>query len=140
MAEFKDISPNAPWPEKALNWIDNRFPLSKLYKEHLSEYYAPKNFNFLYFFGVLSMLVLVIQIVTGIFLVMHYKPDANTAFASVEYIMRDVPWGWLIRYMHSTGASAFFIVVYMHMFRGLIYGSYRQPQFVVHHVRRFGAE
>ena len=93
MAEFKDISPNAPWPEKALNWIDNRFPLSKLYKEHLSEYYAPKNFNFLYFFGVLSMLVLVIQIVTGIFLVMHYKPDANTAFASVEYIMRDVQIG-----------------------------------------------
>ena len=131
MAEFKDISPNAPWPEKALNWIDNRFPLSKLYKEHLSEYYAPKNFNFLYFFGVLSMLVLVIQIVTGIFLVMHYKPDANTAFASVEYIMRDVPWGWLIRYMHSTGASAFFIVVYMHMFRGLIYGSYRKPRELV---------
>jgi len=102
MAEFKEISPNAPLADKALNWVDNRFPLSKLYKEHLSEYYAPKNFNFLYFFGVLSMLVLVIQIVTGIFLVMHYKPDAATAFASVEYIMRDVPWGWLIRYMHST--------------------------------------
>jgi ubiquinol-cytochrome c reductase cytochrome b subunit len=131
MAEFKEISPNAPMAEKALNWVDNRFPLSKLYKEHLSEYYAPKNFNFLYFFGVLSMLVLVIQIVTGIFLTMHYKPDAATAFASVEYIMRDVPWGWLIRYMHSTGASAFFVVVYMHMFRGLIYGSYRKPRELV---------
>ena len=125
MAEFKDVPPNAPAAEKALNWIDNRFPLSKLFKEHMSEYYAPKNFNFLYFFGVLSMVVLVIQILTGIFLVMHYKPDADEAFASVEYIMRDVPWGWLIRYMHSTGASAFFVVVYMHMFRGLIYGSYR---------------
>ena len=131
MAEFKDISPNAPVADKALNWIDNRFPLSKLFKEHMSEYYAPKNFNLLYIFGVLSLLVLVIQIVTGIFLVMHYKPDAAVAFASVEYIMRDVPWGWLIRYMHSTGASAFFIVVYMHMFRGLIYGSYRKPRELV---------
>ena len=120
MAEFKEISPDASNGEKLLNWVDNRFPLSQLYKEHLSEYYAPKNFNFFYFFGALSILVLVIQIVTGIFLVMHYKPDAAVAFASVEYIMRDVPWGWLIRYMHSTGASAFFIVVYMHMFRGLI--------------------
>ncbi|RZL55686.1 MAG: cytochrome bc complex cytochrome b subunit, partial [Variovorax sp.] len=91
-------------------------------------YYAPKNFNFWYIFGSLAMLVLVIQIVTGIFLVMHYKPDAAQAFASVEYIMRDVPWGWLIRYMHSTGASAFFVVVYLHMFRGLIYGSYRKPR------------
>jgi len=131
MADFKEIPSDAPLADKALNWIDNRFPLSKMYKEHLSEYYAPKNFNFLYFFGVLSLLVLVIQIVTGIFLVMHYKPDAATAFASVEYIMRDVPWGWLIRYMHSTGASAFFIVVYMHMFRGLIYGSYRKPRELV---------
>jgi ubiquinol-cytochrome c reductase cytochrome b subunit len=103
--------------------------------EHLSEYYAPKNFNFWYFFGSLAMLVLVIQIVTGIFLVMHYKPDASlnangvpVAFASVEYIMRDVPWGWLIRYMHSTGASAFFVVVYLHMFRGMLYGSYRKPR------------
>jgi ubiquinol-cytochrome c reductase cytochrome b subunit len=128
MAEMKEISPNAALSEKALNWVDNRFPASKLYKEHLSEYYAPKNFNFWYFFGSLALLVLVIQIVTGIFLVMHYKPDANLAFASVEYIMRDVPWGWLVRYMHSTGASAFFVVVYMHMFRGLIYGSYRKPR------------
>ena len=131
MAHFKVISPNAPLGEKLLNWVDNRFPASKLYKEHLSEYYAPKNFNFWYFFGSLAMLVLVIQIVTGIFLVMHYKPEASMAFASVEYIMRDVPWGWLIRYMHSTGASAFFVVVYMHMFRGLIYGSYRQPRELV---------
>jgi len=131
MAEFKEISPDAPLSQKALNWVDNRFPLSKLYNEHMAEYYAPKNFNFWYFFGSLALLVLVIQIVTGIFLVMHYKPDANVAFASVEYIMRDVPWGWLIRYMHSTGASAFFVVVYLHMFRGLIYGSYRKPRELV---------
>ena len=138
MAEFKEVSPNAPAGEKLLNWIDNRFPLSKMYKEHLSEYYAPKNFNFWYFFGSLALLVLVIQIVTGIFLVMHYKPDASlneagvpVAFASIEYIMRDVPWGWLIRYMHSTGASMFFVVVYLHMYRGLIYGSYRKPRELV---------
>ncbi|NMM12256.1 MAG: cytochrome bc complex cytochrome b subunit [Rhodoferax sp.] len=128
MAEFHEISPNAPAGEKLLNWVDNRFPASKLFKEHMSEYYAPKNFNIWYVFGSLSLLVLVIQIVTGIFLVMHYKPDAALAFASVEYIMRDVPWGWLIRYMHSTGASAFFVVVYLHMFRGLMYGSYRKPR------------
>ncbi len=114
-----------------LGWIDRRFPLSSLWKQHLSEYYAPKNFNFWYFFGSLAMLVLVIQIATGIVLVMHYKPDAALAFASVEYIMRDVPWGWLIRYLHSTGASAFFIVVYLHMFRGLLYGSYRKPRELV---------
>ncbi len=131
MAQFKEISPNAGYGEKMMNWVDNRFPASTLYKEHLSEYYAPKNFNFWYFFGALALLVLVIQIVTGIFLVMHYKPDANLAFASVEYIMRDVPWGWLVRYMHSTGASAFFVVVYLHMFRGLIYGSYRKPRELV---------
>ena len=118
-----------------LEWVDARFPATKLWREHLSEYYAPKNFNFWYFFGSLAMLVLGIQIVTGIFLVMHYKPDAAlnasgvpVAFASVEYIMRDVPMGWIIRYMHSTGASAFFIVVYLHMFRGLLYGSYRKPR------------
>ena len=128
MAEFHEISPNAPAADKLLNWVDNRFPASKLFKEHMSEYYAPKNFNFFYIFGGLSVLVLVIQIVTGIFLTMHYKPDAALAFGSVEYIMRDVPWGWLIRYMHSTGASAFFVVVYLHMFRGLIYGSYRKPR------------
>jgi ubiquinol-cytochrome c reductase cytochrome b subunit len=112
-----------------LTWVDARFPLMSNWKAHLSEYYTPKNFNFWYFFGSLAMLVLVIQIVTGIFLVMHYKPDALKAFESVETtIMRDVPYGWVIRYMHSTGASAFFVVVYMHMFRGLMYGSYRKPR------------
>lgn len=111
-----------------LGWVDARFPLTSSWKAHISEYYAPKNFNFWYFFGSLAMLVLVMQIITGIFLTMHYKPDAVLAFASVESIMRDVPWGWLIRYMHSTGASMFFVVVYLHMFRGLIYGSYRAPR------------
>jgi len=112
-------------------WIDERFPMTSLWKEHVSEYYAPKNFNFWYYFGSLAMFVLVLQIVTGIFLTMHYKPDAAQAFVSVEYIMRDVPGGWLIRYLHSTGASAFFIVVYLHMFRGLLYGSYRKPRELV---------
>ena len=111
-----------------VTWVDQRFPLMENWKAHLSEYYAPKNFNFWYFFGSLAMLVLVIQIVTGIFLTMHYKPDAAKAFESVEYIMREVPWGWLVRYMHSTGASMFFIVIYLHMFRSLIYGSYRKPR------------
>ncbi|MGE4125951.1 MAG: cytochrome bc complex cytochrome b subunit [Pusillimonas sp.] len=114
-----------------LGWIDRRFPLTKLFKEHMSEYYAPKNFNFWYFFGSLALLVLVIQIVTGIFLVMNYKPDGALAFNSVEFIMREVPWGWLIRYMHSTGASMFFVVVYLHMLRGLFYGSYRKPRELV---------
>ncbi len=114
--------------EKLMNWVDERFPLTSSYKAHLSEYFAPKNFNFWYFFGSLALLVLVIQIVSGIFLTMHYKPDAALAFASVEYIMRDVDYGWLIRYIHSTGASMFFVVVYLHMFRGVIYGSYRQPR------------
>lgn len=132
MAEFKEISPNASAGAKVTNWFENRFPTAfDAYKVHMSEYYAPKNFNFWYIFGSLALVVLVIQIVTGIFLVMHYKPDASLAFASVEYIMRDVPWGWLIRYMHSTGASAFFVVVYLHMFRGLIYGSYRKPRELV---------
>ena len=112
----------------AIVWIDARFPLVKLYKEQLADYYAPKNFNFWYYFGSLAMLILVMQIVTGIFLTMNYKPDAKFAFASVEYIMRDVSWGWLIRYMHSTGASMFFLVVYLHMMRGLMYGSYRKPR------------
>ncbi len=127
----KQLPADAPIADKALNWVDARFPLSATWKAHLSEYYAPKNFNFLYVFGSLALLVLVIQIVTGIFLVMHYKPDAALAFASVEYIMRDVPWGWLVRYMHSTGASAFFVVVYIHMLRGLLYGSYRKPRELV---------
>lgn len=111
-----------------LTWVDQRFPLIQLWREHLAEYYAPKNFNFWYYFGSLAMVVLGLQIVTGIFLTMHYKPDAAQAFASVEYIMRDVPLGWLIRYMHSTGATAFFVVVYLHMFRALMYGSYRKPR------------
>lgn len=131
MAEFKEAPANATLAVKVLTWVDNRFPATKLYEEHLGAYYAPKNFNFWYFFGSLALLVLVIQILTGIFLVMHYKPDAALAFASVEYIMRDVPWGWLVRYMHSTGASAFFVVVYLHMFRGLLYGSYRKPRELV---------
>ena len=111
-----------------LQWVDERFPLSALWKSHVSEYYAPKNFNFWYYFGSLALLVLAIQIVSGIFLTMNYKPDAQQAFQSVEYIMRDVEWGWLIRYIHSTGASMFFIVIYLHMFRGLLYGSYRKPR------------
>ena len=132
MADFKEISPNASAGAKLTNWFENRLPTAfDAYRVHMSEYYAPKNFNFWYIFGSLAMLVLVIQIVTGIFLVMHYKPDAALAFGSVEYIMRDVPWGWLIRYMHSTGASAFFVVVYLHMFRGLLYGSYRKPRELV---------
>ncbi|NDP47942.1 MAG: cytochrome bc complex cytochrome b subunit [Sulfuriferula multivorans] len=114
--------------QKVMGWVDDRFPLTATYKAHLSEYYAPKNFNFWYFFGSLALLLLVLQIVTGIFLTMNYKPDAELAFASVEYIMRDVEWGWLIRYMHSTGASLFFVVIYLHMFRGLMYGSYRKPR------------
>jgi len=112
-------------------WIDARFPMSSIWRDHISEYYAPKNFNFWYYFGSLAMLVLVIQLVTGIFLTMNYKPDARFAFASVEYIMRDVNYGWLIRYMHSTGASMFFVVVYLHMCRGLMYGSYRKPRELV---------
>jgi ubiquinol-cytochrome c reductase cytochrome b subunit len=138
MAAEKQLPPNAPVLDKTLAWVDARFPLTATWKAHLSEYYAPKNFNFWYFFGSLAILVLVIQILTGIFLVMHYKPDASlnsagvpVAFASVEYIMRDVPYGWLVRYMHSTGASAFFVVVYLHMFRGLLYGSYRKPRELV---------
>ena len=111
-----------------IDWVDDRFPLRETIRYHLTEYYAPKNFNFFYFFGSLALLVLVIQILSGIWLTMHYKPDAALAFASVEHIMRDVHYGWLIRYMHSTGASAFFIVIYLHMFRGLMYGSHRGPR------------
>ncbi|MEO8767624.1 MAG: cytochrome bc complex cytochrome b subunit [Nitrosospira sp.] len=114
--------------DSMIDWIDTRFPLTSNWKAHLTEYYAPRNFNFWYYFGSLAMLVLVNQLLTGIFLTMNYKPDANMAFASVEYIMRDVDFGWLIRYMHSTGASMFFVVVYLHMFRGMMYGSYRKPR------------
>ena len=133
MAAFKETKfpADAPAAEKALGWVDDRFPLTKLWNDQWGKYYAPKNFNFWYIFGSLAMLVLVLQIVTGIFLTMHYKPDANLAFGSVEYIMREVPWGWLVRYMHSTGASAFFIIVYLHMTRGLLYGSYRKPRELV---------
>jgi ubiquinol-cytochrome c reductase cytochrome b subunit len=111
-----------------VTWIDERFPLTSTWKAHLAEYWTPKNFNFWYYFGSLALLVLVIQLLSGIFLTMHYKADAANAFASVEYIMRDVPYGWLVRYIHSTGASMFFVVVYLHMFRGLMYGSYRKPR------------
>ncbi|MBK8740516.1 MAG: cytochrome b N-terminal domain-containing protein [Betaproteobacteria bacterium] len=113
---------------KLLTWIDDRFPLTRMWEEQWGKYVAPKNFNFWYYFGSLAAFVLVIQIVSGIFLTMNYKPDATKAFESVEYIMRDVSWGWLVRYIHSTGASAFFVVVYLHMYRGLIYGSYRKPR------------
>ena len=116
------------WQGGLLGWIDARFPLSSMWYDHLARYYAPKNFNFLYYFGSLALLVLVMQIFTGIWLTMNYKPDAELAFNSVEYIMRDVNWGWLIRYMHSTGASLFFVVVYLHMFRGLVYGSFKKPR------------
>ncbi|MCK4840645.1 MAG: cytochrome bc complex cytochrome b subunit, partial [Methylococcales bacterium] len=110
------------------DWIGFRFPMSKLWNEHMAQYYAPKNFNFWYFFGSLALLMLVNQFITGILLTMNYKPDALLAFDSVEYIMRDVNWGWLVRYMHSTGASAFFIIIYLHMFRGMMYGSYKHPR------------
>ena len=111
-----------------VRWIDDRFPYTKTMKKHITEYYASKNFNFWYVFGVLAMVVLVIQLLTGIFLTMNYKPSAEEAFASIEYIMRDVEWGWLMRYMHSTGSSFFFIVVYLHMFRAMLYGSYKKPR------------
>ncbi|MEZ7972146.1 MAG: cytochrome bc complex cytochrome b subunit [Pseudomonadales bacterium] len=111
-----------------MNWVDARLPVTETYEKHLSKYYAPKNFNFWYFFGVLSVVVLVNQLLTGIWLTMSYVPSAEGAFASVEYIMRDVEYGWMLRYMHSTGASAFFLVVYLHMFRGLMYGSYQKPR------------
>ena len=112
-------------------WIDDRLPVTQAFEKHMSKYYAPKNFNVLYIFGVLSLLVLVNQLLTGVWLTMSYNPSAEGAFASVEYIMRDVEYGWLIRYMHSTGASAFFVVVYLHMFRGLLYGSYQKPRELV---------
>jgi ubiquinol-cytochrome c reductase cytochrome b subunit len=111
-----------------LNWLDERFPITSLWNSQLAKYYVPKNFNFFYFFGSLAILVLVNQILTGIFLTMHYKPSAELAFDSVEYIMRDVDYGWLLRYMHSTGASMFFIVIYIHMFRAIFYGSFKKPR------------
>jgi ubiquinol-cytochrome c reductase cytochrome b subunit len=126
MASTQDKKTNS-----LLAWLDARYPLVSTWNEHVAEYYAPKNFNFWYFFGSLALLVLVNQFVTGIWLTMSYKPSAAEAFNSIEYIMRDVEWGWLIRYMHSTGASAFFIVVYLHMTRALLYGSYKEPRELV---------
>ena len=116
---------------KAVSWVDDRFPLTKMFEDHMSKYYAPKNLNVWYIFGVLSLVVLVNQLLSGIWLTMFYNPSAEGAFDSVEFIMRDVEFGWLIRYLHSTGASAFFAVVYLHMFRGLLYGSYRKPRELV---------
>ena len=116
---------------KLLNWVNERMSVTRVWEDHLSKYYAPKNFNFFYFFGSLALLVLVNQIVTGIWLTMSYEPSGAGAFASVEYIMRDVEYGWLLRYLHSTGASAFFVVVYLHMLRGIMYGSYRKPRELV---------
>lgn len=124
--DFIDVT--GGWLHKLRDWIDARFPMTKLWNEQIAQYYAPKNFNFWYFFGSIALLVLVNQILTGIFLAMNYQPSATGAFASVEYIMRDVNWGWLIRYMHSVGSSMFFAVVYLHMFRGVIYGSYKKPR------------
>src|SRR5262245_57953624 len=111
-----------------MSWVDRRFPATETFEYHMSKYYAPKNFNFWYYFGVIATVVLVLQLVTGVWLTMSYVPSGDGAFASVEYIMRDVEFGWLLRYLHTTGASAFFVVVYMHMFRGLMYGSYREPR------------
>ena len=113
---------------RLMEWVDERFPATKVWEEHVSKYYTPKNFNFWYYFGSLLMLVMVLQIVTGILLTMHYKPDSSLAFASVEYIMRDVPAGWFIRYLHSVGASMLFLAIYLHMFRAMLYGSYKGPR------------
>ena len=125
-------NPNKAKAESGImRWVDDRFPATQMMQDHLTKYYAPKNFNFFYIFGVLALLVLVNQILTGVWLTMSFNPSAEGAFASVEYIMRDVEWGWLIRYMHTTGASAFFVVIYLHMFRGLLYGSYKAPRELV---------
>jgi len=124
--DYLDVT--GSWLHRLRDWIDARFPMTKFWNEQVAQYYAPKNFNFWYFFGSIALLILVNQIVTGIFLAMNYKPAAADAFASVEYIMRDVNWGWLIRYMHSVGASLFFVVIYLHMFRGVMYGSYKKPR------------
>jgi ubiquinol-cytochrome c reductase cytochrome b subunit len=130
MAKY-DVEESQAKPGSLLGWMDARYPLISTWNAHVGQYYAPKNFNFWYFFGALALLVLVNQFITGIWLTMSYKPSAEEAFNSVEYIMRDVEWGWLIRYMHSTGASAFFIVIYLHMMRGLLYGSYKEPRELV---------
>ena len=114
--------------KEIMEWVDDRLPVTETYEKHMSKYWAPKNFNIWYIFGVLAFVVLVNQLLTGIWLTMSYVPTGEGAFASVEYIMRDVEYGWMLRYMHSTGASAFFVVVYLHMFRGLLYGSYQKPR------------
>ena len=114
--------------KNVMDWIDDRLPVTEAYEKHLSKYYAPKNLNIWYYFGIFSFVVLINQLLTGIWLTMNYVPTGEGAFASIEYIMRDVEYGWMLRYMHSTGASAFFVVVYLHMFRGLIYGSYQKPR------------
>lgn len=128
---MSDKNTNQAAPGGMLKWLDDRYPLISTWNEHVAQYYAPKNFNFWYFFGSFALLVMVIQFITGIWLTMSYKPSADDAFNSIEYIMRDVEWGWLIRYMHTTGASAFFLVVYLHMTRALLYGSYKQPRELV---------
>lgn len=128
---MSDKNINQSEPGGMLKWLDDRYPLISTWNEHVAQYYAPKNFNFWYFFGSFALLVMVIQFITGIWLTMSYKPSADEAFNSIEYIMRDVEWGWLIRYMHTTGASAFFLVVYLHMTRALLYGSYKQPRELV---------
>ena len=122
------VDPAKPKAKGLMGWIDERLPVSDFVRDHLTGYYAPKNFNFWYYFGSLALVVFVLQIFTGIFLTMHYKPSELAAFDSVEYIMREVEYGWLIRYMHSTGASAFFIMVYLHMTRAFLYGSYKRPR------------
>lgn len=119
------------WIKPLTGWVNARFPVTKFWNEHLAHYYAPKNFNFWYYFGFLALFVLANQIITGIWLTMNYTPTAEGAFDSIEYIMREVPWGWLLRYLHSTGASFFFIVVYLHMFRAMLYGSYKKPRELV---------
>jgi ubiquinol-cytochrome c reductase cytochrome b subunit len=131
MAVTQVTTPRSGRSGAFMDWLDQRFGYTRFMKAHVTEYYAPKNFNWWYIYGSLALLVLALQIITGIFLTMNYKPSAVDAFASVEYIMRDVEWGWLIRYLHSTGASAFFIVVYLHMFRGMMYGSYKNPRELV---------
>jgi len=117
--------------DSVMDWVEVRMPVSKLYKEHMADYYAPKNFNFWYYFGSLALFVLVNQLLTGIWLTMYYTPSGGEAFNSIEYIMRDVEYGWLLRYLHSTGATAFFVVIYLHMFRGMMYGSYKSPRELV---------
>src|SRR3990167_7062385 len=116
---------------KLITWIDARFPLLSIWKSWFTEYYVPKNLNFYYCFGAIAILVLLNQLISGLWLTMFYTPSIAEAFNSIEYIMRDVQYGWLLRYLHSTGASAFFIVLYIHIFRGLLYGSYQRPRELV---------